>query len=350
VSKIYSKTFDGSLVDESGRTIFFSYERFQDEICEKGHCFVCGAKPDRAFNDEHVIPNWLQRHCGIQKEELDLPNGQKATYGTYKIACCSGCNSLLGEVYETPISEVVKRGTTAVIDFVENGGASLLCGWLSLIFLKVHLRDFKNRVSLDNRAPAETIGDSYELHHLHHVHAIARAVTASVHIDQNVFGTLNILGMGSTSDLFDYCDNLEGRALLLQVNDTAFVYVIDDCGATSTMLVNQLKVLPHPLNRIQLREIYARHLAANLHILESPTFGTVISGETGQPRIIVELPEFKVHDFEPTVFGEAFRGVLGNLAASVKVDGKLGEAAVELIATGRVSSLFDDEGNPRNST
>lgn len=348
--KIYSQAFDGSIRDETGKTVYFSFEKFQDEICKKGHCFVCGAKPDNAFNDEHVMPNWLQRHCGIQKEGLDLPNGQKATYGTYKIACCSGCNSLLGDVYEVPISEVVKGGETAVIDFVENDGAPLLCGWLSLIFLKVHLRDFRNRVSLDNRAPTETIGDSYELHHLHHAHAVARAITAGVDIDPDVFGTLLILGMGSTGDLFDYCDNLDGRTLLLQVNGVAFVYVIDDCGATSTMLINQLKVLPHPLNRVQLREVYARYLTANMHIASSPTFGTVISTKTGKPRITVELPEFKAHDFEPTVFGEVFRGALGNLAPYVEVGGKLGEAAVEIIATGRVSSLVDDKGNPRNST
>ncbi len=348
--KIYLKTNDGSFVDETGKTLFFSFERFRDEICKNGHCFVCGAKPDKAFNGEHVIPNWLQKHCGIQKEALNLPNGQKAAYGTYKIACCSGCNSLLGEVYEVPISKVLKGGEAAVIDFLESGGAPLFCGWLSLIFLKVHLRDFRNRVFLDERAAAETIGDSYELQHLHHVHAVARAVTAAVDIDPKVFGSLHVLGLVSSGDLFDYCDNLAGRTLLLQVNEIAFVYVIDDCGATSDMLVNQFEVLPHPLNRVQIREIYARRLAANLHIVESPTFSTVISRETGKPTIQVELPEYKIHDFEPALFGEVFRGALGDLAPHVQVDGKLGEAAIEIIASGRISSLVDNEGNPRNAT
>ncbi len=348
--KIYSQALDGSICDETGKTIYFSFERFKDEICKKGHCFVCGAKPHKAFNDEHVIPDWIQRYCGIQKESLDLPNGQKATYGTYKIACCSECNSLLGDIYETPISEVVKRGQEAVVDFVQNGGWPLFCGWLTLIFLKVHLRDFRNRVSLDLRNPAEFIGDSYELHELHHAHAVARAVTAGVELDPDVLGTLVILDVGSLEGGFDYCDNLEGRTLLLQVDNMAFVYVIDDCGATSTMLRDQMKVLPHPLNRIQLREVYARHLTANMHIASIPTFGTVISKETGKPRITVELPEFKAHDFEPKLFGEMFRGSLGNLAPLVEVDGKVGEAAIEIIATGRISSLVDDQGNPRNST
>ena len=348
--KIYSKTVDGSLIDDAGKTIFFSFEKFKEEICKKGHCFVCGTKPHKAFNDEHVIPDWIQRQCRIQKEGLDLPNGQKVTYGTYKIACCSECNSLLGDVYETPISKVVKGGQEAVIEFVQNGGRQLFCGWLTLIFLKVHLRDFRNRVSLDLREPTEFIGDSYELHELHHIHAVARAVTAGVEIDPDVLGTLVVLDVASLEEAFDYCDNLSGRTLLLQVNGTAFVYVIDDCGATSTMLQDQLKVLPHPLNRIQVREVYARYLTANMHIASMPTFGTIVSGETGQPRITVDLPEFKAHDFDPTLFGAMFRGSLANLAPLVEVDGKLGEAAIELIATGRVSALVDDHGNPRNST
>ncbi len=346
--KFYTKTADGSLVDQNGTSVFFSFEKFRDEICQKGHCFVCGAKPDRTFNDEHVIPNWLQRHCDIQKESLDLPNAQKATYGTYKIACCSNCNSLLGEVYETPISEVVKGGQAAVVNFIENGGAALLSGWLGLIFLKVHLRDFRNRVSLDKRGPDGFIGDNYDLHELHHVHAVARAVTAGIEIDQGVFGTLLILDVGSDAGAFDYCDNLAGRTLLLQVNEMAFVHVIDDCGATSTMLKDQLAVLPHPINQIQLREVYARHLTANLHIVSSPTFATVISRETGLPRITVDLPEFEARDFEPTVFGRAFSGALGNLRTEIEIDGKRGDAAMAVIETGRVSSIFTDGGKVRD--
>lgn len=35
----------GSAKNIDGRTIFFSFERFKEEICNKGHCFVCGAHP-----------------------------------------------------------------------------------------------------------------------------------------------------------------------------------------------------------------------------------------------------------------------------------------------------------------
>jgi hypothetical protein len=195
------------------------------------------------------------------------------------------------------------------------------------------------------------IGDHYELSELHHVHAVARAATAGVQVDEGVFGTLVILRLDpSEKDVaFDYCDNLAGRTLLLQVKDVALIYVLDDCGATAGMLSEQLMTLPDPLSEIQLREVYARHLAANIHIKESPTFRTEFVGTKGKPRISVELPELNIHDYEPTIFGRMFAGALGNYSDLIMVDGKTGEEALEAIATGHVSFLFDEHGNVKES-
>src|SRR6056297_3085126 len=181
---------DGTCRDIDGKTIFFSFECFKDEICKKGHCFVCGAPPSSAFNNEHVFPNWLIRHCGIHNEELTLTNGNRVKYSTYKIPCCQICNSRLASVYETPVSNVLCEGYDATLDFIETGGHHKLCAWLSLVFLKVHLRDFKNNVSLDQRENSGVIGDHYELSELHHVHAVARAATAGVEVAEEVLGTL----------------------------------------------------------------------------------------------------------------------------------------------------------------
>lgn len=347
----YIVTPDGSAKDIEGKSIFFSFERFKDEICKKGHCFVCGAPPSKEFNNEHIFPNWLLRQCGMHNETLTLPNGVRVKYGTYKILCCQTCNNQLAEVYETPISKTFCAGYDGVLEFVQNGGHHRLCAWLSLIFAKVHLRDFKNRVSLDERENEGVIGDNYELSELHHVHAVARAATVGVQVDEKVFGTLVILRLDpSEKDVaFDYCDNLEGRTLLLQVKDVAMIYVLDDCGATGGMLSEQLKKLPEPLSELQLREVYARHLAANMHIKKSPTFRTEFGGAKGNARISVELPELNIHDYEPTVFGKFFASALGNYSEAVIVDGKTGEEALEAIATGQVSFLFDEQGNIRNS-
>ncbi|MFB9983867.1 hypothetical protein ACFSQQ_04555 [Mesorhizobium kowhaii] len=343
---------DGTAEDIDGRKIFFSFQRFKDEICKKGYCFVCGAAPNKSFNNEHIIPNWALRHCGMHQETLTLPTGNRVKYGTYKIPCCKDCNSRLSEIYETPVSKAICGGYESLITYLKEGGSSLIRAWLALIFLKVHLRDFKNRISLDKRQELGVIGDEYELSDLHHIHAIARAETAGIEIDDRVFGTLMILKIDPSlgGDPFDYCDNLAGRTLLIQIYDIALIYVIDDCGATAGMLSEQLKSMPNPISEIQLREVYARHLAANIHIKKRPTFRTELVGHGGHPRITVTLPNFEIHPFEPSIFGRVLVGALGNLTEGIVVDGKTGSAALDIVATGRVSFLFDETGAVRRST
>lgn len=349
--RAYTVEADGTVTEIGGRTIFFSFQRFRDAICKQGHCFVCGAPPHRGFNDEHIFPNWVLRHCNMHNETLTLPNGVRVKYGTYKIPCCEECNGLLGTVYEVPISKAVCAGYDSLISYIEAGGGDHIRAWLSLIFLKVHLRDFQNRVFLDQRRDLGVIGNDYDLSELHHIHAVARAATAGIEIDRDVFGTLLVIQVNPAEKqvAFDYCDNLFGRSLLVQIHDIALIYVLDDCGATSGMLSDQISRIPKRVSQIQLREIYARHLAANIHIKESPTFGTEFVGPNGRPRIKVELPKFDIHEYQPSVFGRMLVGALGNLAASVTVDGKIGEAALDIIETGRVSFLFNEKGEPREA-
>lgn len=323
-------TPDGSAQDIEGNITFFSFERFKNEICKKGHCFVCGAPPNRSFNNEHIFPNWILKKCQIYNEEITLPNRTLVKYGTYKIPCCKACNSRLSEIYETPISKALSNGYEGLLEYIQNGGCNNLCAWLSLIFAKVHLRDFKNRVSLDARDHHGVIGDHYELSQLHHVHAVARAANAGVNVEEDVFGTLLILQIDTSekNTSFDYCDNLMGRTLLLQVKNVALIYVLDDCGATAGMLREQLKKLPIPLSEIQLREVYARHVAANIHIKESPTFRTEFVSPKGNPRISVELPEPKIYDYEPSIFGQILATALENYSRVISVDGNTGEKAL----------------------
>lgn len=346
----YSLDSEGNYRDIDGNVIFFSFERFKDDICKKGHCFVCGAPPSRAFNNEHVFPDWLIRHSGIHDKELTLINGNRVKYSTYKIPCCQTCNSRLADVYETPISKVLCAGHDATRDYIVAGGRHKLCAWLSLVFLKVHLRDFKNNVSLDRRQDSGVIGDHYELSNLHHIHAVARSATVGIEVAEDVLGTLLLLQLDPSTmdDPFDYCDNLAGRTLLLQVNDLALIYVLDDCGATSTMLRERLKFLPNPLSEIQLREVYARHLAANIHIKDRPSFRTELLGTAGKPRITVQLPELDFHDYKPEIFGRMFAGALGNYSKVIMVNDKVGDDALKVIETGHASFLFDEHGNIRD--
>ncbi len=341
---------DGTALDLDGNALFISYERFTTKICQKGHCFVCGAAPHKSFNDEHIFPNWLLHHCGLHDKHLSLPNDQLVKYANYKIPCCEICNSLLGKELETPVGSALKQGYDNFVAQLDEKLISLIASWLCLIFVKVHLRDFKNRVHLDRRMGDDVIGDQYDLGDLHHAHAVARAIYCGAEVDGKVFGSLVVLKLSEDKHLksFDYCDNLAGRGILIQVNDIGLIYIVDDCGATSNMLSKQLEVIPSELNDFQLREIYARYVTANIHIKSKPEFYTNFLTKSGIPIISVNLPEFDVHEYVPEIFGNILAGCLGALASSVVVDGKVGEDALEVIRTGRVSFLFDGEGKLQN--
>jgi hypothetical protein len=66
---------DKSVLDETGKVIFFSTERFVNDICLGDCCFICGANPkDKPFNNEHVLPERLLRRYGLFAREIMLPN------------------------------------------------------------------------------------------------------------------------------------------------------------------------------------------------------------------------------------------------------------------------------------
>jgi hypothetical protein len=340
---LYTVWPDGTMEDQNGKNIFFSFEKFKDEICKKGHCFVCGSHQKNNFNDEHVFPDWLLRICGIYNDTLTLPNGQRVKYSTYKIPCCMTCNSQLSDIYESKLSHVFKGGYSGVIKYIQEGGTGHLCSWLSLLFSKVHLRDFKNIVSLDRRKNEGVIGDHYDLHHLHHIHAIARAATAGVAIEDEVFGSLIVVPVDDITKerKFDFANNLQGRTLLLQVNDFALIYVMDDCGATTGMLVNQLKHLPKELNLLQIRELYVHYVVANMHILSEPKFRTGIPLKGTVPAISVNLPELVINDINHRLFGKLLASVLSPYADNIIIYGKTGDAALKRIEEGDVSFIFN---------
>jgi|GEM_PF-4357372 len=130
--KILGLTKDGSIIGPDGKILFFSLERFKREIVEGDCCFICGCSSDKhAFNDEHVIPDWLLREFDLQNKEISLPNRAGLKYSKYKVPCCAGCNSLLGQVLEVPVSKLLKGGYEAIYQHVKRDGPWLLYLWLS---------------------------------------------------------------------------------------------------------------------------------------------------------------------------------------------------------------------------
>ena len=135
-------TEDGSIIDRAGKVIFFSAQRFVDDICLGNCCFICGARPEeKPFNDEHILPEWLLRRYDLFTKTITLPNDRMVRYDRYTVPCCADCNSLMGRLIEEPVSQVVQAGTDAVIEYIKKDGGLKMFIWTGLIFLKIHLKD-----------------------------------------------------------------------------------------------------------------------------------------------------------------------------------------------------------------
>jgi hypothetical protein len=104
---MWSRESDDSVVDQQGRVLYFSPERFERSICIGKSYFLCGATRAQAkFNDEHVVPARLLRRFELFDRSIRLPNGTGIRYDRYKIPCCIHCNSRLGRALETPAREL----------------------------------------------------------------------------------------------------------------------------------------------------------------------------------------------------------------------------------------------------
>ena len=111
---MWTRTEDGSVVDDTGKVIYFSLERFVRDIGLGDCCFICGASPsDVPFNNEHVIAEWVLRRFGLFDRSLTLPNGTSMRYDRYTVPCCVVCNGLMGRVIEQPTSALTGGGPSS---------------------------------------------------------------------------------------------------------------------------------------------------------------------------------------------------------------------------------------------
>lgn len=219
------KEQDGSILDEEGRIIYFSPERFKNDICLGDACFVCGISPrDAPFNNEHVIPHWILRRFDLFRRRITLPNETEIEYRQHTVPCCERCNALLGRTLEQPMSDLTTHGFDAFRRQLPTA-VSVIFEWLCLTVFKSHYRDRLMRMTLDRRAPDSRIADLYDWDELHHIHAVARAMYTSCRIDPAVIGSMHVFEVTEDQyeENFDFADLYPAQAVLIRINDIAIV-------------------------------------------------------------------------------------------------------------------------------
>jgi hypothetical protein len=273
--KILYKTEDGSFVDQSGKVIFFSTERFVKDICKGSHCFICGVSPsDKDFNDEHILPDWLLRKYDLYNKRITLPNGASHAYRNYTIPCCVDCNELLGKTFEEPISRLFSKGIDAIYEHLQAEGPWLFSTWMCLIYLKTHLKDALLGFHLDKRKGKEKISDLYLWDELHHIHCLVRAFYTGTVVDAAVHGSfITLPALVCEDEQFDFVDNYYGQTVLLRIDDVAFIQVVNDCGASLASYLKMLKITG-PLHALQVRELFVRFAFNNMRLMNRPQFRT----------------------------------------------------------------------------
>lgn len=340
---IFIQTSDGSVEDPTGKVLFFSFERFMADIVEGDCCFICGVKPGvAAFNDEHILPDWILRRYDLYDKTITLPNGTKFRYGGFKIPCCEECNRAMGRTFEEPISGFFADGAAALSRELKENGPWLLFCWMCLIFVKTHLKDKNLRLHLDAREGTDTIGDLHDWDDLHHIHCMARAFYSGCQLTKEAMGSLLVLPAKVRPHFegFDYGDLSFAKTVVLRIEETAIVAVLNDAQAVLSIYFEELDKIKGPLSPLQVREVAAHFASINIHLAGRPSFSSDFS--SGEYRILGHRPEdLRLEDWRPEIHGAIMDHTCKDMLAGVPDS----ENIREQVRTGRCTFLTRPDGS-----
>jgi hypothetical protein len=335
---------DQTIFADDGRILLFSYQRFVDEIVKGDACFVCGASPqDKLFNDEHIVPRWVQKRYRLFDKQITLPTRERRNYSRYSIPCCAECNSLLGEKLERPVSQLLEGDYADLMQRLNEPNLRLLFTWVSLLFFKFHLKDLSVRLHRDARLDPGSIGDFYDWGEMHHLHAVARSPFTKASLLPNALGSLQVYEIAGdlTNDGYDYVDFTVDQTVIVRLGQIGIVATLNDSTAAESVWSDRLDLIDGPIAEIQLREIGAMFALANRALLERPLFWSLVH-DNSIVMIDGQRPPLKLKEFEPAAFGQHLLFAVRNYveARAITVNGTTDPKKVAAaIAAGHVRFL-----------
>lgn len=342
------QTSDGSIVDENGKILVFSIERFVEDICLGDCCFICGKHHEVVeFNDEHVLPEWILRKYNLFNKSISLPNGTTFRYDQYKIPCCKECNQLMGSIFEKPISNLMSSGYNAVVKQLKTGdGIWLFFNWLSLIFLKTHLKDKQLQFNRRDSERAIKIADLYEWQDLHHIHCVARSFYTGININKELLGSFLVLP-ASIKDakfaeaLFDYGDLYAARMVYIRMDDIALISVLNDSCGSQNICHKIIEKITAPCSAIQLRELSAILAFANFNMSPRPNYFSEIVFDKHEITMLAELPDsFGMGEYDEKDLGQLKLRTCQDLLESAANKDEI----ENYLKQGKYTFLFDAKG------
>lgn len=339
-------TSNSSILRPDGEFVFIHTSDFAENILLGENCFLCGCFPNGvSFNNEHVIPDWLLRYTGISNMSITLPNGNLIRYSSYKVRSCAECNSFLSEVAEGPISRAIKGGFEKFSEFY-NENPKLLFQWLSLIYYKVHFRDFSLRENLDRREPGIPIGARYAWPNFHHIFCVARSILFDARFSSFVIGSINIFELKDWEQhgTYDYRDHWLTDTMFIRIQSICICVSFTDAQVAKYMMQNKLSRVPHRVNYIQAVEIYGDFIAAKMHFKKQHDFHSFYHFEEDYLEIVAEISEdFDWYDMDSSIRGSAQAFAFMPDFGKLTMNGLSHEETFDEIASGE-TSFFPLEG------
>jgi len=346
---MWTKDSDGTVLDQAGRVIYFSLDRFVRDICLGDCCFICGAKPeDVPFNDEHVVPKWILRKYNLFERSINLPNGTTLRYDRYTVPCCEACNTMMGRVIEEPMRDIIEGGYDAVDTHQKQHGILNFYIWMGLIFLKTHLKDRMLRAHLDIRKGVNPIADElqYDWAGLHYLHTLVRCFATDADIHTSALGSfvaIRVQPDPSGTD-FDFGDLYAAQSIMLRLGDVALLAAFNDGGGAAQFLKQKLERITGPVSGYQLRELSADLAFLNLHLKEHSELASSFDVQ-GESHLIMGKPVWpELVALDYAVRGKwmhyLFRDQFGKMKSYRHSDAEL---EAEMLA-GRLTFLFNENG------
>lgn len=281
---------DGSIVDNTDKIIFVSFDRFRDKVCEGEACLIC-AKTKTDLTKEHIVPDWILRRFDLHDKAMHLPNGSTIKYRRYVVPCCEDCNKLLGNKVEELVSAAFEAGIEGVRSLLERGGGPILFSWLCLLFFKIHFKDKSLLLNQDRRVGTGSIADEhdYDWGEIHHLYCLARMPFTDVRVAPEALGSLGVFSMKSGNldrEGFDLLDLTFAKTLGIRIGEVGLIGVFGDGGAVLYKL-NQifLQRLRGQLTFPQFRELVAHFGCCRLHLKNPPEFATFSDDGSSRPLI-----------------------------------------------------------------
>ncbi len=284
-----------TIINAEGKILLYSIEDFYNRIVKGTDCFICGAEQGtKEFNDEHIFPDWLLRKYDLHDKSITLANAAKFKYGQYKVPCCKDCNLKLGELIETPVSQLIKLPHNEICKAVadDQKNIHLLFHWLMLVFFKTHLKDTEFNWHLDKRRGTEKIADIYEWEGMHHIHCMLRKHYTKAIVDTKTIGSIFILPAIEHASIepFDYSDSIVGQSVMIRLDQFSIVCILNDSCAAYNILVDYISQIKGPLTPFQLREVLSHMVYINMSLKNRPTYYSTFRGNN-EYHIIAKVPD-----------------------------------------------------------